>query len=167
MSWGRWRQASASEEEEKGWEPEFHPSSSSAASRTSTGVLSGPGEERPNVVMRNQRRLMGQGKSDEQPPYEELIVLIASMAAERAQARNMQQTIQNLTQAILQATQGGGNREAGDLHQNFRNMDPPRFEGSTDPDVAEHWVKVVMRNQRRLMGQGKSDEQPPYEELIV
>ncbi|MQL79439.1 hypothetical protein Taro_011876 [Colocasia esculenta] len=26
---------------------------------------------------------------------------------------------------------------------------------------------VVMRNQRRLMGQGKSDEQPPYEELTV
>ncbi|MQM15453.1 hypothetical protein Taro_048398 [Colocasia esculenta] len=26
---------------------------------------------------------------------------------------------------------------------------------------------VVMRNHRRLMGQGKSDEQLPYEELIV
>ncbi|MQL81420.1 hypothetical protein Taro_013891 [Colocasia esculenta] len=26
---------------------------------------------------------------------------------------------------------------------------------------------VVMRNQRRLMGQGKSDEKPPYEELIL
>ena len=67
------------------------------------------------------------------------------MAAERAQARDMQQTIQNLTQTILQATQGGGNRGAGDLHRNFWNMDPPRFEGSIDPDVAEHWVKEIER----------------------
>ncbi|MQM13769.1 hypothetical protein Taro_046697 [Colocasia esculenta] len=34
------RRARASEEEEKGWEPEFHPPSSSAASRTSTGLRS-------------------------------------------------------------------------------------------------------------------------------
>ena len=67
------------------------------------------------------------------------------MAAERAQARNMQQTLQNLTQAIMQATQGGDNYGAGDLHWNFRSMDPPRFEGSTDPDVAEHWVKEIER----------------------
>ena len=67
-----------------------------------------------------------------------LKVFITPMAAERAQARDMQRTIQNSTQAILQATQGGGNRGAGELHRNFRNMDPPRFEGSTNPDVAEH-----------------------------
>ncbi|MQL72687.1 hypothetical protein Taro_005033 [Colocasia esculenta] len=70
-------------------------------------------------------------------------VLITSMAAKRAQARDMQRTIQNLTQAILQATQGGGNRGAGELHRNFRNMDPPRFEGSTNPNVAKHWVKEI------------------------
>ncbi|MQM21697.1 hypothetical protein Taro_054741 [Colocasia esculenta] len=58
------------------------------------------------------------------------LVLITSMTVEHAQARDMQRTIQNLTQAILQATQGGGNRGAGELHRNFWNMDPPRFEGS-------------------------------------
>ncbi|MQL79028.1 hypothetical protein Taro_011461 [Colocasia esculenta] len=34
------------------------------------GTLSGPGEERPNVVMRNQWSPMGPGKSDEHPPYD-------------------------------------------------------------------------------------------------
>ncbi|MQM20459.1 hypothetical protein Taro_053479, partial [Colocasia esculenta] len=74
--------ARASEEEEKGWEPEFHPSSSSAVPRTSTGLNRVRFRRRDSsawyrvgqVVMRNQRRLMGQGKSVEQPPYEELIV---------------------------------------------------------------------------------------------
>ena len=64
------------------------------------------------------------------------------MAAECAQMRGMQQTIQELTRAIMQATQGGGNRGgAGELHHNFRSLNPPRFSGSTDPDEAEHWLK--------------------------
>ncbi|MQM16238.1 hypothetical protein Taro_049192 [Colocasia esculenta] len=41
--------------------------------RDSARARFGPGEERPNVVMRNQRSPMGQSKSDEHPPYEELI----------------------------------------------------------------------------------------------
>ena len=61
------------------------------------------------------------------------------MTAERAQMRGMQQTIQELTRAIVQATQGGGNRgSVGELHRNFRSLNPPRFSGSTDPDEAEH-----------------------------
>ena len=57
----------------------------------------------------------------------------------------MQQTIQELTRAIVQATQGGGNRGAGDLHRNFRSLNPPRFSGSTDPDEAEHWLQETER----------------------
>ena len=73
------------------------------------------------------------------------------MTAERAQMRGMQQSLQELTRAILQATQqGGGNRGgnqpgAGELHRNFRGLNPPRFSGSTDPDEAEHWLKETER----------------------
>ncbi|MQL81945.1 hypothetical protein Taro_014412, partial [Colocasia esculenta] len=70
---------------------------------------------------------------------------VIKMTAERAQMRGMQQTIQELTRAIVQATQGGGNRGAGDLHRNFRRLNPPRFSGSTDPDEAEHWLKETER----------------------
>ncbi|MQL79287.1 hypothetical protein Taro_011727 [Colocasia esculenta] len=67
------------------------------------------------------------------------------MMAERAQMRGMQQTIQELTRAIVQATQGGGNCGAGDLHRNFRSLNPPRFSGSMDPDEDEHWLQEMER----------------------
>ncbi|MQL82508.1 hypothetical protein Taro_014983, partial [Colocasia esculenta] len=67
------------------------------------------------------------------------------MTAERAQMRGMQQTIQELTRAIVQATQGGGNRGAGDLHRNFRSLNPPRFSRSTDSNEAEHWLQETER----------------------
>ncbi|MQM06962.1 hypothetical protein Taro_039799 [Colocasia esculenta] len=67
------------------------------------------------------------------------------MAAERAQLRDMQQTIQQLTQALLQAVGDGGNRGAGDLHRNFRNLNPPRFNGTIDSDEVENWLKEIER----------------------
>ncbi|MQL76638.1 hypothetical protein Taro_009033 [Colocasia esculenta] len=67
------------------------------------------------------------------------------MTVERAQMRGMQQTIQELTCAIVQATQGGGNRGAGDLHCNFRSLNPLRFSGSMDLDEAEHWLQETKR----------------------
>ncbi|MQL67905.1 hypothetical protein Taro_000159 [Colocasia esculenta] len=68
------------------------------------------------------------------------------MTVERAQMRGMQHTIQELTRAIMQATQGGGNRAGvGDLHRDFRSLNPPRFSGSTVPDEAEHWLKETER----------------------
>ncbi|MQL71352.1 hypothetical protein Taro_003676 [Colocasia esculenta] len=68
------------------------------------------------------------------------------MTAERAQMRGMQQTIHELTRAIMQATQGGRNRGGtGELHRNFRSLNPPRFSGSTDLDEAEHWLKKTER----------------------
>ncbi|MQL85965.1 hypothetical protein Taro_018490 [Colocasia esculenta] len=67
------------------------------------------------------------------------------MAAERAQLRDMQQTIQQLTQALLQAAGARGNQGAGDLYRNFRNLNPPRFSGTTDPDEAENWMKEIER----------------------
>ena len=68
------------------------------------------------------------------------------MAAERAQWRDMQRTMQGFTQAIQQLAQGGGaQRNAGELHRNFQAMNPPRFDGSLDPDMAEHWVKEIER----------------------
>ncbi|MQL92276.1 hypothetical protein Taro_024896 [Colocasia esculenta] len=58
----------------------------------------------------------------------------------------MQQTIQKLTCALLQAAQGGGNcAGAGELHRNFRSLNPPRFSGSMDLDEVEHWLKETER----------------------
>ncbi|MQM00202.1 hypothetical protein Taro_032930 [Colocasia esculenta] len=37
----------------------------------------------------------------------------------------------------------GGVPGSGDLHRNFRSLNPPRFSGSTDPDEAEHRLKVM------------------------
>ncbi|MQL81543.1 hypothetical protein Taro_014004 [Colocasia esculenta] len=62
----------------------------------------------------------------------------------------MQQTIQELTRALLQATQGGGNCSAGELHRNFRSLNPPRFSGSTDSDEAEHWLTETKRTTFQL-----------------
>ncbi|MQL87206.1 hypothetical protein Taro_019746 [Colocasia esculenta] len=72
------------------------------------------------------------------------------MAAERAQLRDMQQTIQQLTQALLQAARANNNnnnnnRGAGGLHRNFRNLNPPRFSETTDPDEAENLLKETER----------------------
>ena len=58
--------------------------------------------------------------------------------------REMHQTVQELTQALQQVVQGG-QRGAGDLHRNFKGMNPPKFCGSSDPDEAEHWVKEIER----------------------
>ncbi|MQL69850.1 hypothetical protein Taro_002171 [Colocasia esculenta] len=55
----------------------------------------------------------------------------------------MQQTIQELTRALLQDAGAGGNCGAGDLHRNFRNLNPPRFSGTIDPDEAENWLKEI------------------------
>ncbi|MQM14910.1 hypothetical protein Taro_047847 [Colocasia esculenta] len=59
----------------------------------------------------------------------------------------MQQTIQQLTQALLQAAEANNNNNcgAGDLHRNFRNLNPPRFSGTTDLDEAENWLKEIER----------------------
>ncbi|MQL72092.1 hypothetical protein Taro_004415 [Colocasia esculenta] len=79
--------------------------------------------------------------------------LTSTMAAERAQLRDMQHTIQQLTQALLQAARANNNnnnnRAAGDLHRNFRNLNPPRFSGTTDPDEAENWLKETEQMVRR------------------
>lgn len=83
------------------------------------------------------------------------------MAADRAEVRNLQRTVQDLTQALQQLAQAGAgaNRGTGDLYQNFRGMNPPRFAGSTNPDEAEHWLDEVKRifevmqctNQERIL----------------
>ena len=69
------------------------------------------------------------------------------MAGERAQWRDMRRTMEGFTQAIQQLAQGGGGaqRNAGELHRNFQAMNPPRFNGTLDPDLAEHWVKEIER----------------------
>ncbi|MQM03867.1 hypothetical protein Taro_036655 [Colocasia esculenta] len=67
------------------------------------------------------------------------------MAVERAQLRDIQQTIQDLTRALLHAAQGDSNRGARDLHRNFWSMNPHRFSGTTNPDEAEHWLKETER----------------------
>ncbi|MQM21905.1 hypothetical protein Taro_054952 [Colocasia esculenta] len=68
------------------------------------------------------------------------------MTAECAQMRGMQQTIQELTRALLQDAQGGGGKHgAGELHHNFRCLNPPKFSDTTDLDEAEHWLKETKR----------------------
>ncbi|MQL90133.1 hypothetical protein Taro_022721 [Colocasia esculenta] len=61
----------------------------------------------------------------------------------------MQQTIQQLTQALLQVVgannNNNNNRGADELHRNFRNLNPPRFSGTTNPDEAENWLKETER----------------------
>ncbi|MQL82716.1 hypothetical protein Taro_015202 [Colocasia esculenta] len=50
------------------------------------------------------------------------------------------QTLQNVVQANAAARNG-----AGDLHRNFRSLNPPRFSGSPDPDEAENWQEEIKR----------------------
>ncbi|MQL69806.1 hypothetical protein Taro_002125 [Colocasia esculenta] len=55
-------------------------------------------------------------------------------------ARNhgwMTQALQNVVQAGNQAVAAARNG-AGDLHRNFRSLNPHRFSGSLDPDEAEN-----------------------------
>ncbi|MQL81082.1 hypothetical protein Taro_013532 [Colocasia esculenta] len=66
----------------------------------------------------------------------------------RNQWQAMQDSVAGLTQALQSVVQGGNQAAAarngaGDLHQNFRSLNPPRFSGSPDPDEAENWQKEM------------------------
>ncbi|MQM09324.1 hypothetical protein Taro_042193 [Colocasia esculenta] len=116
-----------------------------------------------HVVMRNQRSLMGQDKSDEHPRRKEL-VLITSMAAECALARNMQQTMQNLTQAILQATQGGERMKAkrflnGLRPQFFTQLVPMDIQTYADMVKKAQLLEDAMETTRRIKGKSMKREQ--------
>ncbi|MQM01874.1 hypothetical protein Taro_034633, partial [Colocasia esculenta] len=49
----------------------------------------------------------------------------------------------------------------------MRNQRSQMGQGNSDEHPPYEELIVVMRNQRSQMGQGKSDDHPPYEELIV
>ncbi|MQM23292.1 hypothetical protein Taro_056356 [Colocasia esculenta] len=66
------------------------------------------------------------------------------MAGECAQMRDLKTTVQGLTQALNNVIQAGTRNGAGDLYGNFQRMNPPRFNGTPDPDEAENWVSRVM-----------------------
>ena len=51
------------------------------------------------------------------------------------------QALQNVVQAGNQAA--SARNGAGDLHRNFRSLNPPRFSGSPDPDEAENWQEEI------------------------
>ncbi|MQL84447.1 hypothetical protein Taro_016952 [Colocasia esculenta] len=62
----------------------------------------------------------------------------------------MQETVAGLTQALQNVVQAGNQagaarNGAGDLHRNFRSLNPPRFAGSPDPDEAENWQEEIER----------------------
>ncbi|MQL68352.1 hypothetical protein Taro_000613 [Colocasia esculenta] len=62
----------------------------------------------------------------------------------------MQDTVAGLTQALQNVVQAGNQAAAarngaGDLHWNFRSLNPPRFSGSPDPDEAENWQEEIER----------------------
>ncbi|MQM16100.1 hypothetical protein Taro_049053 [Colocasia esculenta] len=68
----------------------------------------------------------------------------------RNQWRAMQETLAGLTQALQNVVQAGNQAAAarngaGDLHQNFRSLNPPRFSGSPDPDEAENLQEEIER----------------------
>ncbi|MQL82273.1 hypothetical protein Taro_014740 [Colocasia esculenta] len=67
------------------------------------------------------------------------------MAGEHGQLRDLQSTVQGLTQALNNVIQAGARNGAGDLYGNFQRMNPPRFNGIPDPDEAENWVKAMER----------------------
>ncbi|MQL74050.1 hypothetical protein Taro_006400 [Colocasia esculenta] len=48
-----------------------------------------------------------------------------------------------------------------------RGLPQPRSASTQKPVGSSYHSKVVMRNERSLTGQGKSDEHPPYEELTA
>ena len=68
---------------------------------------------------------------------------LEEMAGEHAQMHELQQTVQGLTQALNNVIQAGARNGAGDLYGNFQRINPPRFNGTPDPDEAENWVKAV------------------------
>ncbi|MQL84037.1 hypothetical protein Taro_016542 [Colocasia esculenta] len=60
----------------------------------------------------------------------------------------MQDTVAGLTQALQNVVQAGNqataaSNGAGDLHRNFRSLNPPCFFGSPDPDEAENWQEEM------------------------
>ncbi|MQL74499.1 hypothetical protein Taro_006864 [Colocasia esculenta] len=66
----------------------------------------------------------------------------------RNQWQVMQETVARLTQAPQNVVQDGNQAAtarngAGDLHRNFRSLNPPRFSGSPDPDEAENWQEEI------------------------
>ncbi|MQL78453.1 hypothetical protein Taro_010881 [Colocasia esculenta] len=69
----------------------------------------------------------------------------------RNQWQAMQETVDGLTQALQNVVQAGNQaaatakNRAGDLHRNFRSLNPPRFSGSPDPDDAENWQEEIER----------------------
>ncbi|MQM18902.1 hypothetical protein Taro_051903 [Colocasia esculenta] len=67
------------------------------------------------------------------------------MAARRGQWRDMHNKVQELEQALQQVAQGGARARAGELHRNFRGIDPPKFDGSPDPEEAENWMQEMER----------------------
>ncbi|MQL90536.1 hypothetical protein Taro_023133, partial [Colocasia esculenta] len=64
---------------------------------------------------------------------------LVEMAGERAQMRDLQRIVQGLTQALNNVIRAGARNGAGDLYGNFQRMNPPRFNGTPDPDAAENW----------------------------
>ncbi|MQL73219.1 hypothetical protein Taro_005554, partial [Colocasia esculenta] len=135
------------------------------------------------VVMRNQRSQMGQGKSDEHPPYEELIIILEEGVLEEIQVE-----VLPLVDLGLDHLSTGSNSFAKHRSLGFRLAVFCAHLSTADWASVDRWLfpelgvfclftsvdrnlgvcrQVVMGNQRSQMGQGKSDEHPPYEELIV
>ncbi|MQL68335.1 hypothetical protein Taro_000607 [Colocasia esculenta] len=57
----------------------------------------------------------------------------------------LQRTVQGMTQALNNVIQARARNGARDLYGNFQRINPPRFNGTPDPDEAENWVKAMER----------------------
>ncbi|MQL68265.1 hypothetical protein Taro_000532 [Colocasia esculenta] len=70
------------------------------------------------------------------------INFINSLAMARNQCQTMEETVTGLTQALHNVVhagaQAGAQNGVGDLHRNFRSLNPPRFSGYPDPDEVEN-----------------------------
>ncbi|MQL68687.1 hypothetical protein Taro_000949 [Colocasia esculenta] len=85
----------------------------------------------------------------------------------RNQWQAMQDTVARLTQALQNVVQAGNQaaaarNEAGDLHWNFRSLNPPRFSGSPDPDEAENWKEEIERIFQVEGMRGKDISRPTF-----
>ncbi|MQL77167.1 hypothetical protein Taro_009570 [Colocasia esculenta] len=76
--------------------------------------------------------------------------IIFAFASRYCDWQAMLETVAGLTQALQNVVQAGNQATivrngVGDLHRNFRSLNPPRFSGSPDSDEAENWQKEIER----------------------
>ncbi|MQL76055.1 hypothetical protein Taro_008442 [Colocasia esculenta] len=88
-------------------------------------------------IKRKSKSRMGMRPSDERSNYESIYRTLITLTLNCNGSQPM---------ACYAGDQAATVRNgAGDLHRNFRSLNPPRFSGSPDPDEAENWNEEIER----------------------